>query len=345
MVAAASGVFVLSMSLFYPTRLLQPTPAILPFAAPFSDMEVEALSVPLPPPPSPPVRAHSAPAPAPARDVSHSHSHFSWDSADAAHLGPSRITITRLYQRATQAPYHRLESQIKTPASLVPPSPGPQKKKRCTILDAGPDPFRSDDFLDDSDVQDDAPPLSLQDLRSSSAPPEDTNTRDSAPAPRMTDDTAILHAFLNRAAATKRPIPASKRESLENRRDSDVVRQALASTDKPEPLAELDPNSPPSPLKSQSSVQETEVEVEKPLATTEAQPVAPTRSKAPRRTTRTRAPAAIQTKPAKIAIRSAADHVALKRSEAVEAMAERAKRHLKTRKRASCVTVVEARWV
>lgn len=312
-VAAASGVFVLSMSLSCHTLFhLQPTPAIIPLVAPALNMEVESLSVPLPPPPSPPVRAQSAPA----RDVSHSH--FSWDSADAAHLGPSRITITRLYQRATKAPYHRLESHIKTPASIVPPSPGPQKKKRCAVLDAGPNPFRSDDFLDDSDVQDDAPPLSLQDLRSSSAPPEDTSPPESAPPPRISDDTAILHAFLNRAAASKRPIPAAKRESLENRRDSDVVRQALASTDKPEPLAELDPNSPPSPQKSQSPVIETEVEVEKPLAATEAQPATSTRSKAPRRTTRTRAPPPSQTKPAKIAIRSAADHVALKRSEAQE---------------------------
>jgi hypothetical protein len=59
------------------------------------------------------------------------------------------------------------------------------------------------------------------------------------------DDTAILKDFLTRAAASKAEkaaITTHRRESLQNRRDSDVVRHALASPRKA--LEEKDPNSP-----------------------------------------------------------------------------------------------------
>jgi hypothetical protein len=59
------------------------------------------------------------------------------------------------------------------------------------------------------------------------------------------DDTAILKDFLTRAAASKAEkaaVTTHKRESLQNRRDSDVVRHALASPRKV--LEEKDPNSP-----------------------------------------------------------------------------------------------------
>ncbi|KAI0578662.1 hypothetical protein TUN199_07083 [Pyrenophora tritici-repentis] len=59
------------------------------------------------------------------------------------------------------------------------------------------------------------------------------------------DDTAVLKDFLNRAAASKAEkaaIITHRRESLQNRRDSDVVRHALASPRKA--LEEKDPNSP-----------------------------------------------------------------------------------------------------
>ncbi|RAR05366.1 hypothetical protein DDE83_007392 [Stemphylium lycopersici] len=59
------------------------------------------------------------------------------------------------------------------------------------------------------------------------------------------DDTAMLKDFLNRAAASKAEkaaITTHRRESLQNRRDSDVVRHALASPRKA--LEEKDPNSP-----------------------------------------------------------------------------------------------------
>ncbi|KAH6633602.1 hypothetical protein C7974DRAFT_175130 [Boeremia exigua] len=58
------------------------------------------------------------------------------------------------------------------------------------------------------------------------------------------DDTAILKSFLSRAAASKAERSAfiTRRSSLENRRDSDIVRHALASPRRA--LEEKDPNSP-----------------------------------------------------------------------------------------------------
>jgi hypothetical protein len=88
--------------------------------------------------------------------------------------------------------------------------------------------------------------------RSVSAPPEEPQMpQRRSVRPRVSDDTALLQAFLNRAAENKssRRLSASKRESLSNRRDSDTIRQALASPAKPEILGALDPNSP-SPKKS-----------------------------------------------------------------------------------------------
>lgn len=263
---------------------------------------------------SPPSRPHSAPA----VPILSRPKQFSWDPTDAAHLGPSRITITRLYQRAPKAPYHHLQPQPRLAHSTLPKSPGPQKKKRCVNLDAGPDPFHPQDSFSDPSDAEDASPVILQDLRSSSAPPEDTNIPEAIPKPRISDDTAILHAFLSRAAASKRPMAAHKRESLENRRDSDVVRHALASTDKPEVLTDFDPNSPPLPPKEPLNDTKQEPEPTKEERAAELPAATPTKPKAPRRTSRTRTPVAAPKKPAKIAIRSAADHIALKRTEAQE---------------------------
>jgi len=61
----------------------------------------------------------------------------------------------------------------------------------------------------------------------------------------LDDDTALLKSFLSRAAASKAEKAAvitHRRESLQNRRDSDVVRNALSSPRKI--LDEKDPNSP-----------------------------------------------------------------------------------------------------
>ncbi|KAF7195787.1 hypothetical protein HII31_02922 [Pseudocercospora fuligena] len=99
-------------------------------------------------------------------------------------------------------------------------------------------------------------PTAIQDelpIRSSSAPPEEPQMSPRKPyQPRISDDTALLEAFLKRASESKsgrRISDTARRESLENRRNSDTVRQALASpaVKSPAPsdvLADLDPNSP-----------------------------------------------------------------------------------------------------
>ncbi|OAL52182.1 hypothetical protein IQ07DRAFT_562460 [Pyrenochaeta sp. DS3sAY3a] len=61
----------------------------------------------------------------------------------------------------------------------------------------------------------------------------------------LDDDTALLKDFLTRAAASKAEkaaVSTHRRESLQNRRDSDVIRHALASPRKV--LEDKDPNSP-----------------------------------------------------------------------------------------------------
>jgi hypothetical protein len=107
--------------------------------------------------------------------------------------------------------------------------------------------------VDNDDIMQDLineSPVMLE--RSVSAPPEEPQMPERRSVrPRVSDDTALLQAFLNRAAENKssRRLSASKRESLSNRRDSDTIRQALASPAKPEILGALDPNGP-SPKKS-----------------------------------------------------------------------------------------------
>ncbi|KAH9840426.1 hypothetical protein Tdes44962_MAKER07929 [Teratosphaeria destructans] len=87
--------------------------------------------------------------------------------------------------------------------------------------------------------------------RASSAPPEEEPkplSPEKSFKPRLSDDTALLQAFINRAREDKssRRLSVTQRESLSNRRDSDTVRQALASPAKPAEsvLGDLDPNSP-----------------------------------------------------------------------------------------------------
>ncbi|KAF2724770.1 hypothetical protein K431DRAFT_281721 [Polychaeton citri CBS 116435] len=112
------------------------------------------------------------------------------------------------------------------------------------------------------DIDGDTVPVSIQSPhppteRSASAPPEEPSYESPKrqPKPRVSDDTALLQAFLSRAAESKSSgvrSSISRRESLENRRDSDTIRSALASSQisPPEPkyvegvLGDIDPNSP-----------------------------------------------------------------------------------------------------
>jgi hypothetical protein len=82
-------------------------------------------------------------------------------------------------------------------------------------------------------------------LHSPPPPPIETGLDDVTMTIALDDDTALLKEFLNRAAASKAEKAAvltHRRESLQNRRDSDVIRHALASPRIV--LEEKDPNSP-----------------------------------------------------------------------------------------------------
>lgn len=72
----------------------------------------------------------------------------------------------------------------------------------------------------------------------------ETGPEDATMTLAIDDDTAILKSFLSRAAASKaeRSAIITRRSSLENRRDSDIVRHALASPRIA--LEDKDPNSP-----------------------------------------------------------------------------------------------------
>ncbi|KAM0701665.1 hypothetical protein Q7P35_010574 [Cladosporium inversicolor] len=179
----------------------------------------------------------------------------------------------------------------------------------------------SDDIMQDLA---DGSPVMLE--RSVSAPPEEPQMSPRRSArPRVSDDTALLQAFLNRAAENKssRRLSASKRESLSNRRDSDTVRQALASPAKPEILGALDPNSP-SPKKSLAVLEDLKVtKVEEPAISSPQQSSGDTENAQVRTTRRShrdkrRVERAVPLGHTKISLRGNTDPVVLKRSEAQE---------------------------
>jgi len=161
--------------------------------------------------------------------------------------------------------------------------------------------------------------------RSASAPPEEPQLSPQKPMrPRVSDDTALLQAFLNRAAESKssRRASTSKRESMSNRRDSGAVRQALASPVKQDVLGDLDPNSP-SPRKSSTLPGPIEVLAEpEPYPDTvqeeqlEDEQSGPTTRRGDRASRRMQP--TIPGAPSKISIRGNAEGVFLKRSEAQE---------------------------
>ncbi|KAK5761370.1 hypothetical protein LTS12_008474 [Elasticomyces elasticus] len=117
---------------------------------------------------------------------------------------------------------------------------------------------------DDSDtpMKDDDAAANPISPRASSALPEEPQIqpRNRIEKPRISDDTAFLHAFLKQAeerkgrgvnesgSGTGRRLSVTEKESVSNRRDSDTVRQALASspqdTGLPEVLRERDGGSP-----------------------------------------------------------------------------------------------------
>ena len=182
-------------------------------------------------------------------------------------------------------------------------------------------------LMDGDDIMQDLAeesPVMLE--RSVSAPPEEPRMSPRRSAkPRVSDDTALLQAFLNRAAENKssRRLSATKRESLSNRRDSDTVRQALASPAKPEILGALDPNSP-SPKKSLAVLEDVKpTKSEEPAISSPSQSSGDTENNQVRTTRRShrdkrRVERAAPLGHTKISLRGNTDPVVLKRSEAQE---------------------------
>lgn len=171
-------------------------------------------------------------------------------------------------------------------------------------------------------------------LRSPSPPPRLYTEADDVTATiALDDDTALLKDFLSRAAVSKanKAATIARRESLQNRRDSDVIRHALASPRKI--LEDKDPNSPSKHDNdatldlSQTITLNMDVPNPSPI---EAQPSAediedPKESRRSRRSSRTRAsrlpaPSSLQTGPPKIAVRRAdgGEPIVLKKTDAQE---------------------------
>nr|OQO23228.1 hypothetical protein B0A51_10413 [Rachicladosporium sp. CCFEE 5018] len=160
----------------------------------------------------------------------------------------------------------------------------------------------------------DAPPHPLE--RSFSAPPESPRlSPHKTLRPRVSDDTALLQAFIKRAnqSKTSRRSSIAKRESLENRRESDTVRQALASPAKEDVLADLDPNASPRKAAVDNAVPVAESNTSpsrEEIALSEENP-----RRSSRRTQRQTASAAL---PNKISLRGSTEPFVLRRGEAHE---------------------------
>ncbi|KAJ4360599.1 uncharacterized protein N0V89_001165 [Didymosphaeria variabile] len=173
-------------------------------------------------------------------------------------------------------------------------------------------------------------------LRSPSPPPRTASGPDDATMTfAFDDDTALLKDFLCRAAASKanKAENMTRRESLQNRRDSDVVRHALASPRKA--LEDKDPNSPSKyDNETTSNLSQTltlDMESTAPLSPGKVQKTAetddvddPKAERTSRRSSRARnsrlpAPSSLPTGPPKISVkRDGGDPVVLKKTDAQE---------------------------
>ncbi|GAB7364509.1 hypothetical protein MBLNU230_g5318t1 [Neophaeotheca triangularis] len=180
-------------------------------------------------------------------------------------------------------------------------------------------------------LDDASPELASPVQRSSSAPPEEPKMSPHRPnKPRVSDDTALLQAFLSRAAANKstKRATTARRESASNRRDSETVKQALASPAKPEVLGDLDPNSSsprkPAGLEDMPNSEPIE-EVYKPFSSGQDEGTNIEQAPKKRRSTRDKKKPAQNpisdnsshpSPPNRIAVRGRADPIVLKKTEA-----------------------------
>ncbi|KAI7626727.1 hypothetical protein KC343_g6204, partial [Hortaea werneckii] len=174
--------------------------------------------------------------------------------ANAFGLPPPKVALRHSPRRKSTSPLK--------PSALAPRADQPHyvaftpiKQSNLSVYKDVPDSRGQDEeSTPPSNTSSVEPSLSSLPDRALSAPaeePSQTSPRRQPKPPRVSDDTALLQAFLNRAAERRsgRRVSATEQEALFHRRDSDVVKAALASPGKAldgtgthEVLGELDSN-------------------------------------------------------------------------------------------------------
>ncbi|GAB1731456.1 hypothetical protein NU195Hw_g1070t1 [Hortaea werneckii] len=174
--------------------------------------------------------------------------------ADASGLPPPKVALRHSPRRKSTSPLK--------PSALAPRADQPHyvaftpiKQSNLSVYKDVPDSGGQDEgSTPPSNTSSVEPSISSLPDRALSAPaeePSQASPRRQPKPPRVSDDTALLQAFLNRAAERRsgRRVSATEQEALFHRRDSDVVKAALASPGKAldgtgshEVLGELDSN-------------------------------------------------------------------------------------------------------
>ncbi|RMY60497.1 hypothetical protein D0863_11576 [Hortaea werneckii] len=210
-------------------------------------------------------------------------------SANTAGLPPPKSALRHSPRRKSTSPLK--------PSALAPRADQPHyvaftpiKQSTLSVYKDMPDSRGQDEEStppsNTSSVESSSSSLPDRALSAPAEEPSQMSPRRQSKPPRVSDDTALLQAFLNRAAERRsgRRVSATEQEALFHRRDSDVVKAALASPGKAldgtgthEVLGELDSNrhSPKRTASTQSEATDKDVEMnDKPVDShTAAEPV------------------------------------------------------------------------
>ncbi|KAI7318413.1 hypothetical protein KC315_g10054 [Hortaea werneckii] len=209
--------------------------------------------------------------------------------ANTAGLPPPKLALRHSPRRKSTSPLK--------PSALAPRADQPHyvaftpiKQSTLSVYKDVPDSRGQDEEStppsNTSSVESSSSSLPDRALSAPAEEPSQMSPRRQSKPPRVSDDTALLQAFLNRAAERRsgRRVSATEQEALFHRRDSDVVKAALASPGKAldemgthEVLGELDSNrhSPKRTASTQSEATDKDVEMnDKPVDShTAAEPV------------------------------------------------------------------------
>ncbi|KAI7270800.1 hypothetical protein KC345_g7347 [Hortaea werneckii] len=174
--------------------------------------------------------------------------------ANASELPPPKLALRHSPRRKSTSPLK--------PSALAPRADQPHyvaftpiKQSNLSVYKDVPDSRGQDEGStppsNSSSVETSSSSLPDRALSAPAEEPSQMSPRRQTKPPRVSDDTALLQAFLNRAAERRsgRRVSATEQEALFHRRDSDVVKAALASPGKVldgtgthEVLGELDSN-------------------------------------------------------------------------------------------------------